>query len=102
MESDFTQLKNQVEQLQRQLDELRGEYYKDNYASKIVYRKDVEMLGTFTQATVNPTTSFGLGVTPAVRQSSIAAPVGGVTIDSESRNAINSILNVLDTFGLTL
>lgn len=102
MESDFTQLKNQVEQLQRQLDELRGEYYKDNYSSKIVYRKDVEMLGTFTQATVNPTTSFGLVVTPVGRQSAITAPTGGTTVDTEARNAINSIRSVLSTFGFTL
>lgn len=102
MESEFKKLQEQVTILQTQLEELRGEYYKDNYPSKIIFRKDVEMAGKFTQATVNPTTSFGLVVTPAVRQSAITAPTGGSTIDIEARNAVNSIRSVLSTFGFTL
>lgn len=101
MESEFKKLQEQVMMMQRELDALRGDYYKDNYPSKIIFRKDVEMQGTFTQATVNPTTSFGLGVTPAVRQSNIPAPTGGSNIDTEARSAINSILSVLDVFGFT-
>lgn len=41
-----------------------------------------------------------LGATPAVRQSHIADPSGGTTEDAEARAAINSILSVLETFGL--
>lgn len=102
MESDFIQLKNEVEMLRRQLEELRSEYYRDNFPTKIIFRKDVEMANNFVQATVNPTTSFGLVVTPAGQQSAIGAPIGGVNIDTEARNAINSIRSVLSTFGFTL
>lgn len=41
-----------------------------------------------------------LGATPAVRQTHIADPSGGGTQDAEARTAINSILSVLETFGL--
>lgn len=101
MESEFKKLQEQVMMMQRELDALRGDYYKDNYPSKIIFRKDVEMQGTFTQATVNPTTSFGLVVSPVGRQSAISAPTGGATVDTEARTAINSIRSVLSTFGLT-
>lgn len=42
------------------------------------------------------------GVTPIARQAGISDPSGGVTIDSQARTAINSILDVLDAYGLTL
>lgn len=42
-----------------------------------------------------------LGATAVSQQSAISAPSGGVTIDTESRNAINSIRSVLSTFGFT-
>lgn len=45
-------------------------------------------------------TRFGLGRTPAQRQSAITAPTGGATQDAEARTAINSIITVLETFGL--
>ena len=102
MESDFTALKNEVADLKKLLQEVRGDFYKDNYQSKQIFSKDIEMTGNFTQTSVNPTTSFGLVVTPAVRQSAITAPTGGATVDTEARNAINSIRTVLTTFGLTL
>jgi len=101
MESDFTKLSIEVQELKKLLQEVRGDFYKDNYPSKQIFSKDIEMTGTFTQASVNPTTSFGLVVTPAARQSAITAPTGGATVDTESRNAINSIRTVLTTFGLT-
>ncbi len=99
MESEFKKLQEQVMTMQRELDALRGDYYKDNYPSKIIFRKDVEMQGTFTQATVNPTTSFGLGVTPVGTQSAIANPSGGSTIDTECRNAVITMLGNDRLFG---
>ncbi len=45
--------------------------------------------------------SFGLGVTAAAQQASIAAPAGGATVDAEARTAVAAILTVLDTFGFT-
>ena len=44
---------------------------------------------------------FGLSLIPIARQNSISHPAGGTTIDAQARTAINSILNVLDAFGLT-
>ena len=44
---------------------------------------------------------FGVGVAPVSTQADIAAPILGTTIDSQARTTINSILAVLDTFGLT-
>ena len=35
-------------------------------------------------------------------QAAITSPTGGVTIDAESRTAINSIITALQTLGLTL
>lgn len=40
------------------------------------------------------------GATPAARQSAITAPTGGATVDAEARTAINTIITVLETFGL--
>lgn len=42
-----------------------------------------------------------LGATPAAQQAHIADPAGGATQDAEARAAINDILVVLETFGLT-
>ena len=50
---------------------------------------------------VGATTVGFFGVTPATQQGSIADPAGGVVIDAEARTAINSILDVLDAYGLT-
>ena len=47
------------------------------------------------------TTIGFFGTTPTTQQGSIADPAGGVVIDAEARTAINSILDVLDAYGLT-
>lgn len=91
-----------ITQLENELRELKAEFYKNNFPQQQTFVKDVIFNGTSAFASLNPTTSFGLGVTPATRQASIAIPSGGVTTDAESRAAITSILSVLDTFGLTL
>lgn len=101
MESDFKKLELKITELERLLTELRNDYYKDNYASTQVFTKNVDFQGVVTFDSLNPTTSFGLGVTPAPTQGNIATPSGGGTQDTEARNAITSILGVLDTFGFT-
>lgn len=100
MEPKIQQLENQISELQKQLFELRNEYYKDNFIATQVFTKAVEFKGGVTLDSINPT-YFSVNGTPATTQSSISSPSGGATVDTESRNAINSILAVLDTFGLT-
>lgn len=41
-----------------------------------------------------------LGATPVVRQAHLADPSGGAVQDAEARTALNSILDVLESFGL--
>lgn len=38
---------------------------------------------------------------PAVKPSQITKPTGGSTVDDEARTAIDSIIDVLETYGLT-
>ena len=42
---------------------------------------------------------FGLDTTPEARQSAISDPTGGLTIDSEARSAVNSLISRMETFG---
>jgi hypothetical protein len=95
-------MEERVTQLENELRELKAEFYKNNFPQQQTFVKDVIFNGTSTFASLNPTTSFGLGVTPAVRQGNIVAPTGGVTVDGEARTAINEIRAVLDVFGFTL
>lgn len=41
------------------------------------------------------------GVTPVIQSVAIAAPSGGVTIDSQARTTISSLITVLKNFGIT-
>ena len=95
-------MEQRITQLENELRELKAEYYKNNFPQQQVFVKDVLFQGNSTFTSLNPTTYFGLGVSPATRQASIANPSGGVTVDAEARTAIASILTVLDNFGFTL
>jgi len=95
-------MEERITQLENELRELKVEYYKNNFPQQQTFVKDVLFQGTSTFASLNPTTSFGLGVTPATRQANILNPSGGATVDAEARTAIASILTVLDNFGFTL
>jgi len=45
--------------------------------------------------------TFRVGTgTLAARQSAITAPTGGGTVDAEARTAINTVITVLETFGM--
>lgn len=41
------------------------------------------------------------GETPVVQSGAISAPTGGVTVDAEARNAINTIITDLKNIGIT-
>lgn len=94
-------MEERISQLENELRELKAEFYKNNFPQQQTFVKDVIFQGGSSFVSLNPTTSFGLGVTPATQQANIAQPTGGSTVDAEARGAINSILSVLDTFGFT-
>lgn len=94
-------MEERIASLEQQLAELKAEYYKNNFPQQQVFVKDVLFQGNVAFTSLNPTTYFGLGVTPTGRQSDITAPTGGVTVDTEARNKINEIRSVLDAFGFT-
>lgn len=92
--------KQLLEDTAKKLDDFLDVYNRYNFPAKQVFIKDVEFKGQININSIEPTL-FGLGLTPIARQSAIAAPVLGVTIDVEARSAINSIRAVLIAFGLT-
>lgn len=91
-----------IASLEQQLADLKAEFYKNNFPQQQVFIKDALFKGTSSFTSLNPTSTFGLTVTPVARQSAISAPTGGATIDTEARTAINSIRTVLTLFGFTL
>ncbi len=85
-------MQEELNQLRKELDELKSNFYKDNFTSNQSFRKDVSFLG-----------KIGFyNKTPIAQPTAIAAPAGGATIDSEARTAINSIRTTLTNLGLTL
>ena len=51
---------------------------------------------------VEAVSKFGVGgVTAATQASKISDPTGGATTDTQARAAINSIIDVLERFGLS-
>lgn len=107
-------------ELKREIDKLRAEnkqmredlnavmQYTTTIGGSLEFKKLVQRyaggLSAFddlTVGTLKVTTQFGLGASTASPQASISDPSGGMTVDAEARAAINSILNVLDTFGFT-
>lgn len=85
------ELTKKVEDLQKELNQLKDVYYRTHYIDKDVFTNPVYIKGKV---------SF-FGKNPVGIQSAITPPSGGVTIDAEARTAINSIITTLQTF-LTL
>jgi len=110
METEFQQLRNRVEQLERDNRTLMAliSFVK---IDKFVIPKDVKMnngrnfvfsgeTGTKFGTDVTQKMSF-YGVSPVIQQSTITSPTGGATVDSQSRSSINEIKSFLTTIGLT-
>lgn len=83
---------NELEQLKRRVADLEYRLARIDRGDYILLDRDTKhtgsKLGFFNKA-------------PAAQQATIDDPSGGVTIDANARTAINSILDVLDVFGLT-
>lgn len=85
-------MQEEINQLRKELDELKSLYYKDNFSSSQIFRKDVQFVG-----------KVGMyGKAPISQQAAITSPSGGGTIDSQARTAIDSIRTVLTNIGITL
>lgn len=81
----------------------RVEQYTTSLGGSLEFKKIIQLYsGENTEFKTIKTSNFGLSKAPVAQQASIADPSGGVTVDSEARTAINSILDVLDAFGFTL
>jgi len=102
------QERQQLDNLEKKLDRLLIMYQQNFFIDKVVFDKPVTFRDTFNVES----NSFALGnsastigfysATPVVRASAIAAPSAGATVDSQARNAINSIRTALTNMGITL
>lgn len=84
--------KQQFDQLVEKIDKFIDIYTRTHFIDKDVF--------------VNPVYFNGkvgfFKKTPIGQQAAITAPSGGVTVDSQSRTAINSIISTLQALGITL
>jgi hypothetical protein len=97
-------LENLVVQLKGRLDD----YEKSD---RFVFHQHVQFLdgrniqlGRTTGTMIGTDTDQKLGFfgkSPVAQQSHISAPSGGTTIDANARTAINAIITLFQTFGLT-
>lgn len=97
-----------IAQLESKLRQLEEKFNKGRFSNQIVFDSPVKfnrgiIAGSEGLSIVESGQKVGFfGVTPVTRQASIGQPSGGATVDSQARAAINSILTVLDNYGLTL
>lgn len=90
-------MEERIAQLEKELMELKTEYYRNNFNQQQVFIKDVAFKG-----------NVGFyGKSPIAQASAITAPgtPSGIYIQSEAQdqvNAINSIRTVLTNLGFTL
>lgn len=102
-------MNNQIEQLQREIQELRdilGKIISSDksifpYNSQILDGRNIQ-LGRTTGTIIGTETDQKLGFmgkTPVIQQDAITAPAGGDPIDTQARTAINTIITTLETFG---
>lgn len=82
------ELTQKVNNLQAELTQLKDIYYRTHYVDKDVFTNPVYLNGKV---------SF-FGKTPVGIQSAITSPSGGATVDTQARNAIDSIITILQKF----
>lgn len=110
------ELQQQINQLRRALQSLADIHSRTHFIDKDVFSNPVYFNNkvlfkdnSSISLGANLGTKIGLagerigflGASPIARQSAITPPSGGATVDSQARTAINSIITVLQNFGLT-
>lgn len=114
-------------EVSRKLDSFLDVYYREHFIDKVIFDRDVYMNRTMYIASLSLTDNLSLtdginivvgtttgtqiatgstqklgfwGATPVVRPSAVSDASGGTTVDTEARNAINSLLAKLRTVGI--
>lgn len=80
-------MEERITQLEKALSDLQREYSFHKHTGTDSYVIELETLGLPSQLTNAP-------------EATITSPTGGITIDSEARTAINTIITRLETLGL--
>lgn len=101
------QEKEQLNRLEKKLNEFLDLYYRTNQIDQTVFNNPVVLnndliLGVngtkFGTATTNKLSFYG--VTTVDQPATVSDPSGGVTVDSSARTAINAIIDRLQELGL--
>lgn len=92
--------------IEKKLDQFFDVYYrthfidKDIFSNRVIINNKLEIRDGVQMG--NATTSLNgfYGATPVDQPATIADPAGGVTVDSQARTAINTIIDRLQELGL--
>jgi len=101
---------NEMEQMQQRIEYLENVIKDLVQKDRYTFQRDIQLLdgrsiqvavGTGTKIATLPTQKLGFwNATPVVQPSAISSPGGGVTVDTQARAAIDSILTALSDTGL--
>lgn len=103
-------MQEEIQQLKDELAQFKAMYFRDRTESSVGFRNKIELIDADIELSNGRGTKIGTtplqklafyGSTPVVQQASIPDPSGGVTEDTQARATISSILDLLDTYGLT-
>lgn len=94
------ELQNKIEQLEKELKNLKDLFYKDSYSKLKVFKEDIILKGELRH------TGEKVGFfdeTPVVQADAIAEPAGAgdAGVDTPARTAINLIIAALKNIGIT-
>lgn len=100
--------KAQLDRVERTLNQFLDVYYrihfidKDVYPNPVIFNNDVTFAGQGGTSIGNSSASLlsFYGVTPVDQPATISDPSGGTVIDTQSRTAINTIIDRLQELGL--
>lgn len=94
-------MEERIAKLERDLNELRSEYYKENFQTSETIRKDLTIVG---RLNINGNVGY-FDTTPVGQQSAVStvAVPSGVYVQAEANNAvtaINALIARLQAYGL--